>query len=718
MQPRRSSVASYSMFALLAAATLTVVALGWVVARDFRQSAEAANKLYDRFGQGLDLIDDMLFETGEVRRILLYALHTSDANRQLAYVDQSRLAEGRVKRLLENRSPILSTERTRAARESVSAAWKAYLRTRDDVVGFILEGSLREGVALDEALGTAMFNRVRDAIAELKSSFEADAAAQVDAERVRSRRAITRLALIVISALLLVAVGVYLVNRRTSLETVLRVKTDFFTTMSHELRTPLTGVIGITDLLQTAPMPPDQRELVRMLQTNATTLLGLINNVLDYSRIEAGLMALAPRRFPIQAPVEEALDSVAELATRKGLALGYVIGPGVPAVIADEERVRQVLLNLLSNAVKYTETGEIGLHIDATMEPNDVVAVTIKVRDTGIGIPEALQHRLFQRFSQIAPPDGRRVGGTGLGLAISDRLSRLLGGSMAVESQPDQGSTFVFVFRAAAAAGRSGIGDAEDLRGIRVLAMLGNGIVGEQIRRFLRCWGVLTILDADERPSSGDVDAVIVEAEADGGSMCRSLFRGRAIRGLDGVPVIIITALRSAGAIAVTGDDQIVTTPVRMQALHHALLAATHASASAGERVTSTARAFDVKRISVLLVEDNDSNRRVVSMMLGELGVDADEAAGGHEAIDRASERDYDVILMDVQMPDLDGLEATRRIRAQERDHRAAIVALTANVFESDEARCRAAGMDGYLQKPLTLDTLSAALAAAAPTAS
>src|SRR5438093_1804378 len=239
MPPCRSSVASYSMFALLAAATLTVVALGWVVARDFRQSAEAANKLYDRFGQGLDIIDDMLFETGEVRRILLYALHTSDANRQLAYVDQSRLAEGRVKRLLENRSPILSTERTRAARELVSAAWKAYLRTRDDVVGFILEGSLREGVALDEALGTARFNRVRDAIAELKSSFEADAAAQVDAERVRSRRAITRLALIVVSALLLVAVGVYLVNRRTSLETVLRVKTDFFTTMSHELRTPL-----------------------------------------------------------------------------------------------------------------------------------------------------------------------------------------------------------------------------------------------------------------------------------------------------------------------------------------------------------------------------------------------------------------------------------------------------------------------------------------------
>src|SRR5678815_399960 len=246
---RLRSLARYWMFTLLAAATLTVLALGWVVAKDFRQSAEAAGQLYDRFGEGLDLLDDMLFETGEVRRILLYALHTSDANRQLEYVDQSRSAEARVRQLLESRSPILSTDRTRTARESVAAAWKDYLQTRDEAVGIILEGSLHEAVALDERVGTARFNRVRNAIADLKASFEADAAVRVEAEHARAARATRRLGLIVLSALLLVAIGVFLVKRRASLEAGLRVKTDFLTTMSHELRTPLTGVIGITDLL-------------------------------------------------------------------------------------------------------------------------------------------------------------------------------------------------------------------------------------------------------------------------------------------------------------------------------------------------------------------------------------------------------------------------------------------------------------------------------------
>ncbi|HMF95762.1 MAG TPA: ATP-binding protein [Vicinamibacterales bacterium] len=710
---RRSTVASYWMFALLGTATLTVVALGWVVARDFRQSAAAANQLYDRFGDGLDLIDDVLFETEEVRRILLYALHTSDANRQLDYVDQSRSAEARVRGLLENRSPILSTARTRAARDSVSTAWMAYLQTRDEVVGLILEGSLSEGVALDEALGTERFNRVRDAIAELKSSFEADAAAQVDAERERSRRSIARLSLIVVSALLLVAIGVYLVNRRASLEVGLRVKTEFLTTMSHELRTPLTGVIGIADLLHTAQMPPDQRELIRMLRTNATTLLGLINNVLDYSRIDAGLMALVPKQFPVQAPVEEALDSVSELAARKGLALGYVIAPGVPDVLADEDRVRQVLLNLLSNAVKYTDTGQVSLHVAAAPQRDNAVAVRMTVRDTGVGIPEALQARLFQWFSHIEPPGGRRVSGTGLGLAISDRLSRLLGGSMAVESRTGEGATFTFVFRAIVATPNwHDVNDGDSLRAVRVLALLGSGIVGEQVRSLLQRWGVETAAHSGD-PRDTNFDAVILEADACGEPWYDSLVERRSVWEQRGVPVIIVTKLRPAASVATGQLDRLVTTPIRMQALHEALYAAIRRSPAAIERVAEATPAFDGRPIAVLLVEDNESNRRVVSMMLGELGLHADEAAGGYEAIDRAAGRAYDVILMDVQMPDLDGLDATRRIRAQERGRRATIVALTANVFESDEARCRAAGMDAYLQKPLTLDTLSAALSEA-----
>jgi signal transduction histidine kinase/CheY-like chemotaxis protein len=707
------SLARYWMFTLLAAATLTVVALGWFVARDFRQSAEAADQLYDRFGDGLDLIDNILFETGEVRRILLYALHTSDANRQLEYVDQSRAAEAQVRRLLEGRSAILSTEGTWTARESVAAAWTDYLQTRDEVIGLILEGSLSQAVALDEAAGTARFNRVRNAIASLKASFEADAAAQVEAERGRSTRATRRLILIVLSALFLVAIGVYLVNRRASLEVVLRVKSDFLTTMSHELRTPLTGVIGITDLLQTAPIPRPQRELVRMLRTNATTLLALVNNVLDYSRIDAGLMVLTPRRFSLDAPVEEALDSVSEVASRKGLALGYVIDADVPDVVADEDRVRQVVLNLLSNAVKYTEAGEVAIRVSAVMEPNRMAAVTISVRDTGIGIREDLQEHLFQWFSRIETTGAQRVGGTGLGLAISDRLSRLLGGSMTVESHPGKGSTFTFVFRAKAVDPNHS-GAAAPLPGMRVMARLSSGIISEQVLSMLRRWKVeVSIQDGSNAPDAA-VSAVVVDGRGSGGTLYDTLLRNRAAWGWNDIPIITIAEMGLSGRRASVPGEHVVATPIRMQTLHDALLAATSRTGSVQEPERTARPRLDLSRLAVLVVEDNEPNRRVIRLMLNELGIDPDEAASGHDAIDAASRRRFDVILMDVQMPDLDGLEATRRIRAQEQAHRATIVALTANVLESDEARCRAAGMDAYLQKPVRLATLSDTLNAVA----
>ena len=704
---RIQSITRSATFALLAAATLTVLALGWVVARDLRRSADAAGQLYERFGEGLDIIDDILFETGEVRRILLYALHTTDANRQLDYVDQSRSAEGRVRQLLDSRSPILSTARTRAARESVAAAWTDYLQTRDEVVGLILEGSLTEAVSLDERIGAARFNRVRSAIADLKASFEADAAVQVEAEHARASRATGRLGLIVLSALLLVAIGVFLVNRRASLEVGLRVKTEFLTTMSHELRTPLTGVIGITDLLQAGAIPPAQRDLVRMLRTNATTLLALVNNVLVYSRIDAGLMRLSPRRFPIHAPVEEALDSVSEAAARKGLALGYVIEGPVPDLMADEDRVRQVLLNLLSNAVKYTERGEIAIRVRATMEAHGAAAVAIAVRDTGIGIREDLQPRLFQWFSQVGPAATPQTGGTGLGLAISDRLSRLLGGSIAVESRVGTGSTFTFVFRGTAAPPDEGP-DPARFDGARVAAMVDPGIVGDQLLSLLRGWKVeLVPCDATSGPA-GDVDAIVVDAEASAGALRAALLRNRPTWKVGHVPVLTIASLRSSGGLAIAPHESILTTPVRLQALHDALRSAIAAAVPAGDGAAAPQRCL--APLSVLVVEDNEPNRRVIRLMLNELGLNSDEAAGGQDAIDPAARREYDVILMDLQMPDLDGLEATRRIRARESGHRARIVALTANVLESDETRCRAAGMNGYLQKPLTLDALSAAL--------
>ena len=442
---------------------------------------------------------------------------------------------------------------------------------------------------------------------------EADAARQVAEQRERADRDMVRLSLMVVGTLLATAIGTYLFNRRAALEGVLtdrrqaeehlrqakeaaeaatRVKGDFLATMSHELRTPLTSVVGIADLLDAKMLAAPERELVRRLRSSATTLLSLVNDVLDYSRIEAGLMALTPVPFSLRTVIEQALDPVTELAARKGLDLRYVIEPDVPRVVADQDRIRQILINLLSNAVKFTDTGEVAVRVGARTD-GERVTVTIGVHDTGVGIPPHLQHKLFQRFSQIDAADRQR-GGAGLGLAISERISRLLGGSITVDSRDGHGSTFTFTFTAPIAP-----------------------------------------------PAPLDSPA--------GG-----------LRGTD------------------------ITTPEQPP--------------------------FAAQSLTILLVEDNEANRRVVLLMLAELGLTADEAASGLEAVERARHRRYDLILMDVQMPDIDGLEAARRIRAGEGDLKAIILALTANVMESDEARCRAAGMNGYLSKPIRLNTLEAAL--------
>jgi len=626
--PRRMR---YDVIAVLAVVTLAVLALGWIVARDLQQSADETHQLYERFEETDELTDDLLLESEEVRRILLYALHTTDANRQLAYVEQSRAAEASVQRLLDSRPVLLDNPHMRTALQKVADAWARYAAVRDEVIGLILEGSLAEGVALDERQGTERFEAVLGTIREMKRTFDADAASQVAEQRARARGDITRLSLMVVSTLLGTAIGIYLFNRREAAEAAARVKSDFLATMSHELRTPLTGVVGIADLLKATDLAASQRELVRMLRSSATVLLSLVNDILDYSRIEAGLMALSPRRFSLRSVIEDALDTVTELAARKGLEIGYVIEPGVPDALADEDRVRQVLINLLSNAVKFTEAGEVAVRVSARVA-GDTATISIRVSDTGCGIPAHLHHKLFHRFSQIETGPNRQIGGAGLGLAISERLSRLLGGSLTVESREGFGSAFTFVFTAVSA----GPWQARE----------GEGLGEIKVRR---------------RP--GDYRS--------------------------GPP-----------------SDRVIAAPAAAPAEH----------------------AFEPGSLSVLLVEDNDANRRVVRMMLAELGLDADEAASGSEAVERALQRDYDLILMDVQMPDIDGLEATRRIRAlrpgsgqalgpgsgqaADRDPAPFILALTANVMESDEARCRDAGMNGFLPKPLRLSTLEATIAA------
>jgi signal transduction histidine kinase/CheY-like chemotaxis protein len=705
----------YDTMAVLALVTLIVLALGYIVARDLRQSAEETHQLYERFEEIDELTDDLLLESEDVRRILLYALHTSDANRQLQYVEQSRAAEGRVQKLLDSRPVLLDNPHMSAALQKVAEAWKQYMNVRNEVIGLILEASLNEGVALDEREGARHFDAVLKAITEMKRTFDADAERQVAEQRSRANSDITRLSIMVVSTLLGTAIGIYLFNRREAAEAAARVKSDFLATMSHELRTPLTGVVGIADLLKATDLAASQRELVRMLRSSATVLLSLINDVLDYSRIEAGLMALTPVRFSLEHVIEEALDTVTELAARKALDIGYVIEPGVPDVYVDEDRVRQVLINLLSNAVKFTESGEVAVRAAASVD-GEAATITIRVSDTGHGIPADLQHRLFQRFSQLETGPSRQAGGAGLGLAISERLSRLLGGSLTVDSREGEGSTFTFVFTAKNAGSPSAAGRS-DLAGTRVAVTLATGIIGAQVRALLNAWRAETIELGGDTATGVDasaIDALVVDASAAEGTLYASLLVNRERWGVQHVPTVTVMR-RPADHRDRLLPGRVVSTPVRAQTLHDELARAigSRSVAAAVDGAPLQDRPFDRQSLAILLVEDNDANRRVVRMMLEDLGLDADEAASGVEAVERARHRPYDLILMDVQMPDIDGLEATRRIRRQGgRDTPPFILALTANVMESDEARCREAGMNGFLAKPLRLSTLEATIGA------
>lgn len=839
---------------LLTLVAVTVLALGLFVARDFRQSAEDTRQLYGRLSDGLDLIDNLQFNTQEVRRILLYALHTSDANLQVEYADQSREADAQVKKLLDGAATVITAPRTRALLDAVTREWAKYLVVRDEVIGLILEGSLPEGVALDQHEGAGGFNDVRRGIHNLKDSFESEAAIQVDDARARATRATWRLILLVASALFAAAVGVGLVNRRAVLEGLLRseahkgsilqavpdpiistdtdgriielneaaerafgfnradavgarleemilpatmrsvlaevlsltqaeskppriqtvgarrdgtefpmevaaaahtvgrdriwtlhisdmtarrlaeahlreaseaavvadrAKSEFLATMSHELRTPLNAVIGVADMLQRSHLAAPQRELVRLLRSNATALLGLVGDVLDHTRIEAGLMDLAPALFPLQTCIEDALDAVTESAASKGLEIGYRIDPEVPVgVVADQDRVRQVLLNLLSNAVKFTEAGEVSVHASAEAGPDRGVSIAVKVRDTGIGIPVHLQDRLFHRFSQIDSSATRQHRGAGLGLAIAEHLSRLLGGSLSVQSEAGRGSTFTFVFAAQLPPGPPPPDPlAGTLAGVRVLAFLGPGIVGDQVRALLRRWGAdarVIADDADPQPVLDEVslNAVLVDAQALDGRLQALALKVRPQWRRQRLQLIWVTRAFLGSTPPGGATDRIVPKPVRSRVLHEALCGAAGRPVALAARppIRAVGEAPVRDALAILLAEDDDANRRVVQLMLEELGLKADVVTSGAEAVARARARPYDVILMDLQMPDMDGLEATRRIRAEQRGTPPRIVALTANVIRGEEDRCRAAGMDGYMTKPLRLATLAAVL--------